>query len=344
MKKQEQEIINIAEKGGDDVDLFLLEKIHTVSDEIEILKQEQGKEGQIDAHVEKVAMKLAAKLATLEKGDQGSSGVDGNDGIDGVDGKDGRDGKDGSTGKEGKSGKDGLDGRDGRDGRDGVDGVNGQDGSPDTPDEIIEKINSSSLIIKKERIEGLVDALSNIFHGIGGSVAITTSFFNGLRAKNLTIVGATATQQGDTVFVTVPSSGGGGGGGGPFQQPTGIVNGTNKVFVFTTAPNIIAVDNGRVMQKVSSDGTVNWTGTTTVTLTIAPTFDIFGLPGTGFQQPTGAVNGTNLIFVFSTAPTSISVDNGRILQKVSSDGTINWTGTTTITLLIAPNFDIFGIS
>ncbi len=75
------------------------------------------------------------------------------------------------------------------------------------------------------------------------------------------------------------SRGGSGGGGGStgFQQPTGTVNGTNTVFVFTTAPKVISVDQGRVMQKVSSDGTVNWTGTTTVTLTIAPTFDIFGI-------------------------------------------------------------------
>lgn len=72
----------------------------------------------------------------------------------------------------------------------------------------------------------------------------------------------------------------GGGGSGSssttgFQVPTGTVDGSNKVFVFTTAPNAITVDGGRSMQKVSSDGTVNWTGTTTVTLSVAPTFDVF---------------------------------------------------------------------
>ena len=61
------------------------------------------------------------------------------------------------------------------------------------------------------------------------------------------------------------------------QTPTGTVNGSNTDFTFTTAPQLISVDQGRFMQKTSSDGTVNWTGTTTVTLTVAPTFDIFGV-------------------------------------------------------------------
>lgn len=63
--------------------------------------------------------------------------------------------------------------------------------------------------------------------------------------------------------------------GGGYQQPTGTVDGTNATFVFVTAPNVIVVDNGRSIQKTSSDGTVNWTGTTTVVLTVAPNFDIF---------------------------------------------------------------------
>ncbi len=59
--------------------------------------------------------------------------------------------------------------------------------------------------------------------------------------------------------------------------------------------------------------------------------------------PTGTVNGTNTIFVFSSAPSIIVVDQGRQMQKVSSDGTVNWTGTTTIVLAIAPNYDIYAI-
>lgn len=68
-------------------------------------------------------------------------------------------------------------------------------------------------------------------------------------------------------------------GGAGFQAPTsGAVDGSNTIFVWATAPNVIVVDGGRSMQRVSSDGTVNWTvvGTTT-TLTIAPNFDIYAV-------------------------------------------------------------------
>lgn len=67
--------------------------------------------------------------------------------------------------------------------------------------------------------------------------------------------------------------------------------------------------------------------------------------GAGFQQPTGgAINGTNLDFTWATAPNAICIDSGRIIQKVSSDGTVNWTGTTTTSLSIAPNFDIYAVA
>ena len=62
-----------------------------------------------------------------------------------------------------------------------------------------------------------------------------------------------------------------------YQAPTsGVVDGSNTIFAFTTAPNVLMVD-GVVIRKVTSDSTVNWTGTTTVTLTIAPNFDIAGI-------------------------------------------------------------------
>lgn len=59
--------------------------------------------------------------------------------------------------------------------------------------------------------------------------------------------------------------------------------------------------------------------------------------------PTGAVDGLNQTFVFAKEPTLISVDQGRFMQKTSSDGTVNWVGTTTVNLQVAPNFDIFGL-
>lgn len=65
--------------------------------------------------------------------------------------------------------------------------------------------------------------------------------------------------------------------------------------------------------------------------------------GAGYQTATGTVNGTNKVFVFAVAPNSIVAD-GSSLRKQASDGTANWTGTTTVTLLVAPNFDIYGVS
>ncbi len=66
--------------------------------------------------------------------------------------------------------------------------------------------------------------------------------------------------------------------------------------------------------------------------------------GAGYQQPTsGAIDGSNTVFAFATAPNAIVVD-GVSLQKVAADTTVNWTGTTTITLSVAPNFDIYGVA
>jgi len=81
-----------------------------------------------------------------EKGEQGERGLDGNNGKDGINGKDGRDGLDGLNGIDGKDGKD------------------GQDGSPDTGEQIIDKINEdeSDKVIKKEKVEGLMDELARI--------------------------------------------------------------------------------------------------------------------------------------------------------------------------------------
>ncbi len=69
-----------------------------------------------------------------------------------------------------------------------------------------------------------------------------------------------------------------GGATGSFTKlsATGAVDGSNKDFTFTSAPSIIIVDGGRAMQKTSSDGTINWTGTTNVSLTVAPQNDIYG--------------------------------------------------------------------
>lgn len=92
----------------------------------------------------------------------------------------------------------------------------------------------------------------------------------------------TPIKAGSNVTVTKDASGAwvitstGGGGGSGYQSATGSVNGSNKSFTFGTAPSAISVD-GVTLQKNASDGTANWTGTTTITLTVAPNFDIFAI-------------------------------------------------------------------
>jgi len=92
--------------------------------------------------------------------------------------------------------------------------------------------------------------------------------------RELKFANATVTRAADGVVTVTPSGTGGSG----FQAPTsGTVDGSNTVFGFATAPKVIVVDQGRAMQKVSSDGTVNWTGGTTIILTVAPVFDIYAI-------------------------------------------------------------------
>lgn len=230
-----------------------------------------------------------------KRGEKGDAGPTGKDGKDGLNGKDGTDGKQGPKGERGEQG---------------IQGKKGEAGNsilledieaivlplipevvvPElTPKETIEVINRAKTAkIKKERVEGL-DELEGLaksanrnvqnFISLGGNRQ-TKLQLNGVQvatgADTLNFVGGTLVPVGDgtTVSYTPPSSGGG---GGSFQQPTsGVVNGVNTVFTWATAPNVIVVDQGRTMQKTNNgDGNANWTGTTTTTLQIAPTSDIF---------------------------------------------------------------------
>lgn len=117
--------------------------------------------------------------------------------------------------------------------------------------------------------------MSNV---VSASNPLTTSevaLIEALNALPTSGVNQGIAKTGPSSFSNVTFSGGGSSG---FQQTvSGSVDGSNTIFGFTTAPNAVCVDNGRTIQKVSSDGTVNWTGTTTITLAIAPTFDIFAV-------------------------------------------------------------------
>lgn len=217
--------------------------------------------------------------------------------------------------KSSKDGRDGLDGLDGV-GIDGRDGRDGRDGSPDTPDQIIGKVNTSGLQIKKERVEGLVDAIriaianSNI-----SAVPVTTSFFNGLRAKNLNIVGATAYQQGDTVYITgISGSGGGTGFTGTIlsETPQGLVDGINTAY--TTTSYIVSVlglwINGE--QITSSEYTITGPGFTMNTpldasLSGADFTIVYTATSTvGFvETPQGAINSSNKVYTTQHTITTV---------------------------------------
>lgn len=103
-----------------------------------------------------------------------------------------------------------------------------------------------------------------------GTSAGIIQYLNLIAGTNITL---TLTKVGERNDILIDASG-----GGSFTKlvATGTVDGSNTVFTFTSPPTMIIVDGGRAMQKVQSDGTVNWTGTTTVTLAIAPNFDIYG--------------------------------------------------------------------
>ena len=170
--------------------------------------------------------------------------------------------------KQGIEGKAGKDGRDGRDGRDGIDG---RDGSQDTAEDIRNKLE---LLSGEERLDGkYIKGFENLSRipdiermAQYNAMPVTTSFFNGLRAKNMTIDGATAYQLGDTVHITGITSGGGGGSG--VQLPTsGAVNGSNHPYTFATAPKHAMNVDGSIYFKTTQDAsaTAIWTGTTTIT-------------------------------------------------------------------------------
>lgn len=130
--------------------------------------------------------------------------------------------------------------------------------------EIIKEKSAMGVSIEAfERLQKVVDEFKNkpsgYVHGGGDTVAA---------GSNITIT----TVNGRKVISST-----GGGGNFSVMQPTGDVDGINTVFTFASAPSVIVVDEGRTMQKVQKDGiTTNWTGTTVITLSIAPEFDIYG--------------------------------------------------------------------
>lgn len=231
-----------------------------------------------------------ARALRGQKGEKGDKGEPGSNGITGEEGPLGPKGDRGEKGEQGEQGERGFPGEEGRPGKDGKDGESAPSIEPEeiTGKQVIDKINKNKTAkISKAKIEGLEEIenksastekrLQN-WISLGGSRQTIiqsngTNISTGATTINFTngTLAVPSGNDGSTINYTAPSGGGGSG----FQAPTGTVDGSNKVFVFVSAPKVVVVDQGRAMQKTSSDGTANWTGTTTITLTVAPTFDIY---------------------------------------------------------------------
>jgi hypothetical protein len=218
-------------------------------------------------------------------------------------------------------------------------GEDGKDGSPDTPDEVVEKVNKAKKKIKSTQIEDLDDRLGS------HKKELDRDFKNNIRniqqrggpsqllikqggvekgrapALNFTNATVTTTGQGDSATINITTTGSG-------SSPL-----TTKGDVYThdsSADTRLAVGNdGEVLtaDSASTNG-IKWA---------AVSGGSFSL-----MVPTGTVDGSNTSFVFTSAPSVIVLDNANIMNKQSSDGTVNWTGTTSITLTQSPNSNIFG--
>lgn len=157
----------------------------------------------------------------------------------------------------------------------------------DTPDEVVGKINKSGLLIARERVDGLLDAIRMASASAVASMPVTTNFFNGVRGKNLNIVGGTVTQTGDTVNVTVSGSGmtkpmTTGGDiiyGGASGTPTRLANGTAGQVLqsngTTLAPSWVAAGAGDMIlaSAQTNSGIKTFLDTTMKLRNVANTFD-----------------------------------------------------------------------
>ncbi len=157
--KQEQlnKLLTLAEKGGKDAELFLLDLINELKDLVE----------------EKIELKKG------DKGDKGEVGERGNVGERG---------EQGFNGNDGKNGIDGIDGVDGKDGIDGRNGIDGKDGSPDTVEDIVIKLESleGDKRLDKSAIKGLKELEEKINKKSRSSFSMFGNPKRSIRAYNLT--------------------------------------------------------------------------------------------------------------------------------------------------------------
>lgn len=232
-----------------------------------------------------------------EKGEKGDSGKDGKNGLDGTDGWNGTNGINGNNGTKGERGERGFPGEEGR--------------SPTleeleaiilplipdpiepkeidfTAKELVEKINKGKTKITKSRIDGLDDIENTAkstekrfqnWISLGGARQ-TRIALNGVvistGATTLNFIGGTAVvptgNDGSTINYTAPSSGG----GLTLLVATGVVNGSNNTFTFTSVPTYLVID-GAWYLPTDNNSVVQWSNVgTTITTNIIPSNSIWG--------------------------------------------------------------------
>jgi hypothetical protein len=187
----------------------------------------------------------------------------------------------------------------------------------DTPDEVVDKVNNSKKQIKKERVEGLEQAIMNSASNAVNALPVTTTLVNGKRAKNLNITGATVNVVGDTANVVITTGSGTGDVVGPasatdsnfasFDTTTGKLLKDSGVSTASFAPALGADDNYVTDAEKVVIG--NTSGTNTGDQT-----SVSG--NAGSATTTGITDDTTTNATMY--PTWVTAVTGNLAQKVSS--------------------------
>lgn len=120
--------------------------------------------------------------------------------------------------------------------------------------------------IKTAHVDGLDQTISAIQHQLGKGYLHGSGVSSISAGTGITL--STSSDGGYTISASATTAG--------YQTATGTVDGVNKTFVFVVAPNVVVVD-GQTLRKTQADGSANWTGTTSITLTVAPTYEVYGV-------------------------------------------------------------------
>lgn len=115
MTTQEQKLITLASRGGNDATLYLLDLIEELEKKMANLEQKTPKDGLDLSYILDTIRSTKDTIKAIpvikgDKGDRGEQGKIGRDGDKGIDGTDGKNGKDGKNGRDGLNGKDGISG------------------------------------------------------------------------------------------------------------------------------------------------------------------------------------------------------------------------------------------